>query len=136
LAQANNAILIVDDEPGVLRVATAAISTLGFRVIVAENGAVAWEEWQAHRDEICLVLSDVVMPEMDGLALAEKILEADPEAKILMMSGYSDAALEVRARKTLPFIRKPFLTGDLLRKIASMTEGAMKTGPAGGQGSG
>ena len=124
MAHENKAILIVDDEPGVLRVASAAISTVGYRAIVAENGARGWEEWQAHRDEICLVLSDVMMPEMDGLALAEKILEADPEAKILMMSGYSDAALEVRARKRLPFIRKPFLTGDLLRKIGSMAGGA------------
>lgn len=104
--------------------ATAAVGTAGYRVIVAGDGTAAWEEWLTHREEICLVLSDVVMPEMDGLALAEKILEADPAAKILMMSGYSDAALEVRARKTLPFIRKPFLTGDLLRKIGSMTDGA------------
>jgi two-component system cell cycle sensor histidine kinase/response regulator CckA len=129
LAQERKSILIVDDEPAVLRVATAAISTVGHEAIVAGNGAAGWEEWQAHRDEIWLVLTDVVMPEMDGLALAEKILEADPEAKILMMSGYSDAALEVRARRKLPFIRKPFLTSDLLRKIESMAGGG-RTMPA------
>lgn len=124
MAQEGNAILIVDDEPGVLRVATAALSTAGYRAIVAQNGMAGLQEWRTHRDEILLVISDVVMPELDGLAMAQRILEEDPQAKILMMSGYSDAALEVRARKSLPFIRKPFLTGDLLNKIRSLMGGA------------
>ena len=57
--------------------------------------------------------------------MAQKILEFDPKAKILFMSGYSDAALEVQARKKFPFIRKPFLPADLIRKISEVL------GPAG-----
>ena len=57
------------------------------------------------------------MPDGGGIEMAQKIREFDPDAKILFMSGYSDAALEVQARTNSPFIRKPFLPADLIRKI-------------------
>ena len=63
------------------------------------------------------MLTDVVMPGGGGIDMALKIREIDPGAKILFMSGYSDAALEVQARTNYPFIRKPFLPADLIRKI-------------------
>ena len=57
------------------------------------------------------------MPDGGGIEMALKIREFDPDVKILFMSGYSDAALEVQARTNYPFIRKPFLPADLIRKI-------------------
>src|SRR5207248_10954700 len=88
-----NIILVVDDEPIILRLVTTAIASVGFRAAVAENGAAGFESFIKLKDEICLVLTDVVMPSVNGLELAARILEMDPAMKILLMSGYSDTNL-------------------------------------------
>src|SRR5689334_5219865 len=120
LSLSRNLVLIVDDEAMVLRSTSATLSGAGFRAEVASDGAEALETFRRLRDEICLVLADVVMPGMGGIEMADKILESYPETKILLMSGYSEAALEVLARKRFPFIRKPFLPADLVRRIRKL----------------
>jgi DNA-binding NtrC family response regulator len=115
--QTRNVVLVVDDEITVLRIASATLSAAGFQVEVAGNGADGLAQFRYFRDQICLVLSDVVMPELGGIDMAEKILESYPETKILLMSGYSDAAMEVQARNRFPFVRKPFLPADLVSRI-------------------
>jgi len=106
-------VLVVDDEATILRSASAALAGIGLRVIVAENGHAGWEAFTKFQDEICLVLADIVMPVMNGLELAERIREMRPEMKLLLMSGYSDKALEIEGRLNFAFIRKPFLPADL-----------------------
>jgi DNA-binding NtrC family response regulator len=86
-------ILVVDDEPVVLRSVTGALAMAGFRVIVAENGAAGLEAFMAAPDEISLVLTDVVMPFMSGTDLVGRIREIRPNAKIVLMSGYSEAVV-------------------------------------------
>ena len=71
-------ILCVDDEPIVLRICTKAVALAGFRPIVAENGAAGLEVFTELKDEICLVLADIVLPGVNGLAMAECILEIAP----------------------------------------------------------
>jgi two-component system cell cycle sensor histidine kinase/response regulator CckA len=115
-----NIVLVVDDEPMILRTASAALAGIGLRVIVAEDGQVGWESFTKLQDEICLVLTDIVMPVVNGLELAERIREMRPEMKILLMSGYSDKALEIEGRLNFAFIRKPFLPTDLVRRISGM----------------
>jgi two-component system cell cycle sensor histidine kinase/response regulator CckA len=112
----------VDDEPAILRMATSALSMGGFRAIVAENGSAGFDAFVQHQFEIFLVLTDVVMPVLTGLDMARRILETDSAMKILFMSGYSDMRLEVEARHRFPFIRKPFLPADLLRKIREVLD--------------
>ena len=112
-----NIILVADDEGTIVRMATTILSGAGYRAIVVSNGVEGVEQYRRFHEEICLVLTDVVMPGGGGLEMAQKILEFDPAAKILFMSGYSDALLEVQAQKKFPLIRKPFLPADLLRKI-------------------
>src|SRR3954451_14771716 len=89
-----NLVLAADDESMVLRVVTTTLSMAGFRTEIVTNGAAGLEKYRELRDEICLALIDVVMPECGGLEMAAGILELDPAAKILFMSGYSDAAQE------------------------------------------
>src|SRR5689334_16710579 len=101
-----NMILIAEDEPMVVRVITMAVSNAGFRVCVVNGGVAGFEKFRQFADEICLVLTDVVMPDGGGIEMALKIREIDPAVKILFMSGYSDAALEVQARTNYPFLRK------------------------------
>jgi two-component system cell cycle sensor histidine kinase/response regulator CckA len=122
-----NHILVVDDEPAILRMATAVLSSTGFKAIVAEDGSDGLECFIKHQSEICLVLTDVVMPTCDGLYLVGRILELDPQTKVILMSGYSDAQLEVEARKKFPFIRKPFLTADLVQKVHSVLNSDVKS---------
>jgi hypothetical protein len=113
-------VLIVDDEPLILRTASAALAGIGLRVIVAEDGHAGWEAFTKFQNEICFVLTDIVMPVVNGLVLAERIREVKPDIKILLMSGYSDKALEVEGRLNYAFIRKPFLSADLIRRISGM----------------
>jgi DNA-binding NtrC family response regulator len=96
---------------------TVALSMVGFRAAVAENGAAGLEAYASLRDQICLVLSDVMMPICSGVELANKVREIDPAVPILLMSGYSDHDLVREAQKRYPFIRKPFLPEELIRKI-------------------
>ena len=107
----------MDDEPLVIRVATVALSLVGFRAAVAENGATGLQTYADIRDTICLVLTDVMMPICSGVEMADKIRELNPEVPILLMSGYSDHELVRQAQSRYPFIRKPFLAEELIRKI-------------------
>ena len=117
-----NIVLCVDDEPIVLRACSVAVLQAGFRTAVAENGAAGLEVFMTLRDEICLVLSDIIMPAMSGIEMAAGILQIEPKAKILLMSGYSDEVIELQGRNRFPFIRKPFIYSVLADKIRSVVE--------------
>ena len=122
----------VDDETVVLRACSIFIALAGFRVVVAENGAAGLETFLQLKDQICLVLSDIIMPAVNGLELAERILQIDPQVKILLMSGYSDSVLELQGRNRFPFIRKPFIYTVLIETIQSLvpTSDAAASGSA------
>ena len=111
-----NLILVVDDDLGVLRTISATLAHAGFRVEVADGGDAGLAAYRKFRQEICVVLTDVVMPGLNGVGLAQAILEIDPSARILFMSGYSEAPPEIDSRR-FPFVRKPFLPADLVRRV-------------------
>jgi two-component system, cell cycle sensor histidine kinase and response regulator CckA len=108
-----NTVLVVDDEPIIRQLITSTLSMAGQSAEAAGDGRDGLECFLKHQHEICIVISDVVMPNMGGLEIA-------PDMKILMMSGYSSAELDVKARQRFPFIRKPFLPRDLLQKIGDV----------------
>jgi DNA-binding NtrC family response regulator len=110
-------ILVVDDEPFVVRSITATLAMAGFRVMVAEHGAAGLDAFLSHADEIKLVLADVLMPMMDGIKMAQQIKLARPDARILMMSAYSVAVVNAINEARFPFMRKPFLPQDLVRAV-------------------
>src|SRR5262245_34823735 len=110
-------VLVVDDEPIVLRAVTAALAFSGFRVVVAENGAAGLEAFMAAPDSIQLVIADVVMPYMGGIEMVKRFREIRPDLKIILMSGYSDAVCFPSGQPQLPMVRKPFLPEDLLRMV-------------------
>jgi two-component system cell cycle sensor histidine kinase/response regulator CckA len=113
-------ILICDDEEIVLRTCSIAVARAGLRAVVAENGVAGLETFIDLRDEICLVLADIIMPVMSGIEMSEKILQIDKHAKILLMSGYSDSVIELEGRNRFPFIRKPFIHAVLIDRIHSL----------------
>jgi DNA-binding NtrC family response regulator len=110
-------ILVVDDERSALRAVTSTLALAGFRAIVAENGAKGLEAFFADADEIALVLTDIVMPVMDGITMADRIKKARPDARILLMTAYSDGMIGLTGETDFPLIRKPFLQDDLVRAI-------------------
>jgi len=121
-------ILVVDDEPMVMRTITGALSAAGYRVYSAQDGQAGLELFKSHMDEIRLVLADIAMPVMGGIRMAEEILKVCPDARILLMTGYNDTAVGSSSLK-LPLIRKPFLPADLVRKVRAMLENGAKKLP-------
>ena len=118
--QSKGVVLVVDDEPIVLRLASVVLAEAGFRPLVAESAAEGLKRYVEFRPDVSLVLLDVVMPGGNGLELADRIRGLDPALRILVMSGYSDLQLEVQARTRYPFIRKPFLGPDLLKRVGEV----------------
>jgi DNA-binding NtrC family response regulator len=115
----HNTILVVDDDHDVLRFITTVLAKAGFSVQVAHDGAEGLECYVKHRNQLCLVISDILMPKANGLEMAREIRNLDSDAPILLMSGYSDLVIEAEGRKSFPFIRKPFLGPDLLQAVRS-----------------
>jgi len=93
----------------------------GFRVALAEDGAAGLEAFLRLRNEVCLILADIVMPVMSGIDMAETILLLEPQTKILLMTAFSDDAILRQVRRSgFPLIRKPFNLAKLLAKIRCM----------------
>ncbi len=112
-------ILLVEDEDAV-RTSTKEILTLcGYNVLEAENGLKALEICMSYKEPIHLVLTDVVMPRMNGSELATRLSTILPHAKILFMSGYTDDAIIHHGvlEEGINFIEKPFTPDSITRKI-------------------
>jgi signal transduction histidine kinase len=108
-------ILVAEDEPAVLRSTSRILRDSGYTVIEAANGIEA-REAIARQSKVDLVLTDVMMPKMSGIQLAEHLALHHPQAKILFMTGYSnDAAINEHGTRYVLF--KPFLSLDLLGKV-------------------
>jgi two-component system, cell cycle sensor histidine kinase and response regulator CckA len=104
----------------VLQLAAMILSKYGFRTQTAVDGVEGLERYLRHRHELCAVVTDVVMPRMDGKELARTIREMDPEIPIVLISGYPDTQTETEGREVFPFIRKPFMPSDLVNVIRSV----------------
>jgi len=114
-------VLCVDDEPTLLRTFPIVLARAGFRVAVPENGVDGLKAFLRLRNEVCLILADVVMPVMSGIEMAEAILHLEPQTKILLMSAYSDESTLRQVRRSgFPLIGKPFNLATLIEQIRSM----------------
>ncbi len=111
-------ILLVEDEPSLRNLAHSILRTNGYNVLVASNAEEARSKAQAHQGLIHLILTDIVMPGMDGQALAAEISTARPEIHMIFMSGYSDHAIleRVLSMPSTAFLQKPFTPSELLQK--------------------
>ncbi len=88
LPHGNETILIVDDHESIWDFLIEALQNLGYSVILAENGLDAVEIYRENKNEIDLVLLDMIMPELNGYEAFKQIREIDPEAKVLLSSGF------------------------------------------------
>jgi CheY-like chemotaxis protein len=113
-------ILLAEDEVALRAVVRTALSRLGYRVLEAANGPAALAVWQQHRDEIHLLLTDLVMPgEMSGKELAGQLLQQNPKLKVIYASGYSVevAGKDLLLEDGVNFLAKPFQTSKLAQTI-------------------
>ena len=117
-------ILVVEDEANLRRMACHYLERQGYKILEAADGAAAMQIAVAHRGPIHLVLTDVIMPGMNGRELAQKILSSRPETKILYMSGYSENAIghngELEADVVL--LQKPFTLQALKEKVREVLD--------------
>jgi two-component system cell cycle sensor histidine kinase/response regulator CckA len=112
-------ILLVEDEDGLRALNARGLASRGYTVIEAGNGVEAMEMLERQGGKIDLVVSDVVMPEMDGPTLLKELRKKNPETKIIFVSGYAEDAFQ----KSLPdpddynFLAKPFTLKQLVAKV-------------------
>ncbi len=112
-------ILLIDDEISVLKMSERILKDAGYKVFAKSSGREGFEEYEKAPAQVDLVILDVVMPDMAGDEILEKLLKLDPDVKVLLISGYSDKdqhndLLEMGAAD---FIGKPFVVNKLLAKI-------------------
>jgi PAS domain S-box-containing protein len=119
LADGRETILFVEDDPDVMDFATDALSDLGYNIIKAQNGRKALEIIRAQKDRIDLVITDVIMPEMGGIELAENIRTEMPEMKMIFSSGYTSNyqfSKEILAHSG-GLLNKPYSLEDLASRV-------------------
>lgn len=112
-------VLLVEDEPAVRGLAKRVLTQRGYRVLEADDGAVALRIAAAHVGEIDLVLSDVEMPNLGGRGMVEELKELSPDMRVLFMSGYPKEEVfpePARARRT-PYLQKPFTAEALCNEV-------------------
>ena len=113
-------ILLVDDEWAVRRMMKRALERDGYTVLLTDRAEEAMRISRKHEGPINLLITDLVMPRLDGFMLSNRLKKLRPEMKVLWVSGYFDRSPAVKedlqASET-PFLAKPYTASELLRKV-------------------
>jgi len=118
-------VLLVEDEDAVRSFAARALGQRGYQVLEASTGAEALEVFEGHDGDVDLVVSDVVMPEMDGPTLMKQLRKDHPDLKIIFISGYAEDAFRrnLAENEEFMFLQKPFDLKQLAAAVKSALEG-------------
>jgi len=121
-ADGQETVMLVEDEEAVRRIISTALRRHGYRVLEAATPNAAIALMEQHPDRIDLLVSDVVMPEMNGPALAQRLVGMRPSLRVLFVSGYADvlATQQADASSHLDFLSKPFKASELAEKVRSI----------------
>jgi PAS domain S-box-containing protein len=117
-------VLLAEDAAAVRAVARQVLERNGYAVLEAPNGRTALDLAVKHRGPIHLLVTDVIMPEMSGRQLAERLKEPRPELKVLFVSGYTDDAIIRHGilEPGIAFLQKPFSPESLARKVRELLD--------------
>jgi two-component system, cell cycle sensor histidine kinase and response regulator CckA len=112
-------ILAVDDDQMVLQLMDEVLRSAGYNVVTADGGRSAIETYQSLGSPIQLLLTDVIMPDLTGPVLAERLRSHQPDLQVLFVSGFHDADLVQRfvSNKGFSLLPKPFTVDGLLREV-------------------
>ena len=115
-------ILLAEDDEDMRRFLVNALNKAGFDVVAFGNGLEAYERMK--EEPFTLLLTDIVMPEMDGIELARKANELDPDIKIMFITGFAAVALnpDNQAPKDAKILSKPFHLRDLVDEVERILE--------------
>ena len=119
-------VLVVDDEKSVLKICVSMVKHCGLATITASDGAEAVNIFRARSHEIDLVLMDLTMPNMDGVAAMVELRKIQPDVRIILSSGFNEQELDERIRDQNPsgFIRKPYSLKNLEAELWRVMPGA------------
>ena len=112
-------LLVVDDESAILEVTKATLETYNYRVLTAKDGIEAVAVYAQNKDAIDLVITDIMMPGMDGKTAIRTLKQIDPDAKIIAVSGAIDRQ-EIVAEldgAVTTFMNKPYGNDELLKTV-------------------
>jgi len=117
-------VLLVEDEDAVRSFAARALGQRGYQVLEAATGSEALDVFESHQGDVDLVVSDVVMPEMDGPTLMEKLRRDRPDLKIIFISGYAEDSFRkhLAENEDFMFLQKPFD----LKELAAAVKAALQ----------
>ena len=117
-------LLLVEDEAAVRSSVRRLLEWHGYTVLEARNGAEALRVYQAHEGRIDLILTDVVMPEMGGHELVERLRESRPDLRVLFMSGYAERAFISDGSMPVGtgYLEKPFTVETLMRRLREVLD--------------
>ncbi len=132
LVRNSEIILVVDDEPVVLSFLTGTLARTGYRVVQAESAAQALRICRDRGHSIDLILTDVVMPGLNGMELVNAIRGLGLEPRTLFMSGYDrDVAADRGVTDSAEFIQKPFTPSQLIDKVRTVLGSSGRVSAAG-----
>jgi CheY-like chemotaxis protein len=114
----------VDDEEMIIEVGSGLLQELGYTVIAAKSGQEALDIYRLRQAEIDLVIMDMIMPGMGGSETFDRLKQTNPNAKVLLSSGYSinGQASKIMARGCDGFIQKPFNINQLSNKLREILD--------------
>lgn len=126
--EGDETILLVEDDAGLRELVSTALRRYGFTVLEAAHGGEALLLCESQKAPIHLLLTDVVMPQISGSALAERLMLIHPEMKVLFMSGYTENAIVHHGvlNSQVNFIQKPFRVLSLVRKVREVLDSSQE----------
>ena len=130
IAAARETVLLVEDEPAVRTIVSEMLRRQGYNVLETGSPLAAIELFERQGDSVDLLLSDVVMPEMNGPALAQRLIGRRSDLRILFMSGYVDTVDQIdRISPNVGFLAKPFQAAVLAERVREMLTRNSKVSP-------
>jgi CheY-like chemotaxis protein len=111
-------ILLVEDEPHIRHLVSSILRQMGHQISEADNGLTALELFRNTSPD--LVMTDLTMPQMDGLELIEKLNQENPDLPIIAMSAYPDQMTQARQKGVRHFLAKPFAYKQLVDVVQSI----------------
>jgi PAS domain S-box-containing protein len=130
LPRGTETVLLVEDETGVRELIRDFLARCGYTVLEATEVPEAFTLFETHANHLDLLITDVVMPQMNGRVLAERLLERQPGLRVLYMSGYTDDQVLVQGiAGGAGFLQKPFTPDVLARKVREVLDAPDRSAP-------
>ena len=124
-------ILLAEDDESLRKMTSSLLAALGYKIIIAGDGEEALQKFKEYREDIDLLLFDIIMPKKSGKEAYEEIAKICPDMKVIFVSGYSPDIIQdkIAFANNVTIVYKPVLPSDLLRKIRGVLDNGKKTSP-------